>query len=152
MWRLEARPAPSRAMSYASPVIALVMTVVVAFVMFVALGADPVRGLQVFLIEPWNGARALSELALKSTSLVLCALGLALCYRSNVWNIGAEGQYLMGGIAAGGLAMWFTMNKVGMSNWAFMPLAALAIAVSKAAFWPGWMRISASSRIMKAPV
>ena len=40
MWRLEARPAPSRAMSYASPVVALVMTVVVAFVMFVALGAD----------------------------------------------------------------------------------------------------------------
>jgi simple sugar transport system permease protein len=134
MWRLEARPAPSSAMSYASPVVALVMTVVVAFVMFVALGADPVRGLQVFLIEPWNGARALSELALKSTSLVLCALGLALCYRSNVWNIGAEGQYLMGGIAAGGLAMWFTMNKVGMSNWAFLPLAALA-GMLGGAFW-----------------
>jgi len=134
MWRLEARPAPSRAMSYASPVVALVMTVVVAFVMFVALGADPVRGLQVFLIEPWNGPRALSELALKSTSLVLCALGLALCYRSNVWNIGAEGQYLMGGIAAGGLAMWFTMNKVGMSNWAFLPLAALA-GMLGGAFW-----------------
>jgi simple sugar transport system permease protein len=126
MWQLEARPAPSRFMSYASPVVALVMTVLVAFVMFVALGADPVRGLQVFLIEPWNGPRALSELALKSTSLVLCALGLALCYRSNVWNIGAEGQFLMGGIAAGGLAMWFTMHKIGMSNWAFFPLATLA--------------------------
>jgi simple sugar transport system permease protein len=71
---------------------------------------------------------------LGSLALVLCALGLALCYRSNVWNIGAEGQYLMGGIAAGGLAMWFTMNKVGMSNWAFMPLAALA-GMLGGAFW-----------------
>lgn len=126
MLQLEPRAEPSRLMGYASPVVALVMTVVVAFLMFVALGADPVRGLQVFLLEPLNGVRALSELALKSTSLVLCALGLALCYRSNVWNIGAEGQFLMGGVAAGGLAMWFTMHKVGVSNWAFFPMALVA--------------------------
>ena len=136
MWQLEARPQPSQAMRYASPVVALIITVVVAFVMFVALGTDPVRGLQVFLLEPLNGTRALSELALKSTSLVLCALGLALCFRSNVWNIGAEGQFLMGGVAAGGMAMWFTMNKIGVSNWAFLPVAMLA-GVLGGAFWAG---------------
>lgn len=126
MWRLEPRAEPSRLMGYASPVVALVVTVAVAFLMFVALGADPVRGLQVFLLEPLHGTRALSELALKSTSLVLCALGLALCYRSNVWNIGAEGQFLMGGVAAGGIAMWLTMHKVGVGNWAFFPIATAA--------------------------
>jgi ABC-type uncharacterized transport system permease subunit len=136
MWQLEARPQPSQTMRYASPVVALIITVVVAFVMFVALGTDPVRGLQVFLLEPLNGTRALSELALKSTSLVLCALGLALCFRSNVWNIGAEGQFLMGGVAAGGMAMWFTMNKIGVSNWAFLPVAMLA-GVLGGAFWAG---------------
>lgn len=136
MWQLEARPQPSQAMRYASPVVALIITVVVAFVMFVALGTDPVRGLQVFLLEPLNGTRALSELALKSTSLVLCALGLALCFRSNVWNIGAEGQFLMGGVAAGGMAMWFTMNKIGVSNWAFLSVAMLA-GVLGGAFWAG---------------
>jgi simple sugar transport system permease protein len=42
----------------------------------------------------------------------------------------------MGGMAAGGLAMWFTMNKVGMSNWAFLPMAMLA-GMAGGAFWAG---------------
>ena len=45
------------------------------------------------------------ELAVKATPLVLIALGLAVCFRSNVWNIGAEGQFIVGALAAGGVAM-----------------------------------------------
>jgi simple sugar transport system permease protein len=123
---LEPRPEPSRAMAWLSPVIALAITVVVAAALFVALGRDPVAGLRVFLWEPLNGARALSEVALKSTPLVLCALGLALCFRANVWNIGAEGQFLLGEIAGGGLALWFTANQIPIGRWGFFPLAILA--------------------------
>jgi simple sugar transport system permease protein len=136
MIRLEPRPAPSRLFVWLSPVLAFSFTVAVAAVLFLALGKDPVRGLAVFLIEPLNGARALSELGLKSTPLVLCAIGLALCYRSNVWNIGAEGQYLMGAIAAGGLAMWFTSEKIAVNPWAFFALAVGAGAAG-GAFWAG---------------
>lgn len=132
MLRLESRPEPSRVWSLGSPLFALAITLAVSFVLFAALGKDPVRGLQIFLLEPWNGARAISELALKSSTLLLCALGLALCYRSNVWNIGAEGQFLMGGVAAGGLAMWLTMNKVGIGDWGFFPLAVAAGALGGA--------------------
>ena len=139
MLRLEARPDASRFWRYASPVAALAITLLLSALLFVALGKDPVRGLQIFLIEPWNGTRAITELALKSTSLTLCALGLALCFRSNVWNIGAEGQFLAGGIAAGGVAMWLTMEKTGISNWAFFPIATIAGALGGAA----WASITA---------
>lgn len=105
MLKLEARPAPSKFMSIASPLMALAITVVLGVVLFILLGKDPLRGLQVFFIEPVKSAYALSELAMKATPLLLIALGLAVCFRSNVWNIGAEGQFILGAIFASGVAM-----------------------------------------------
>jgi len=134
MLRLEVRPAPSRLFAWLSPLLSLAITVAVAGLLFVALGKDPVRSLQVFLLEPFNGLRSLTELGLKATPLILCALGLALCFRSNVWNIGAEGQYLMGAIVAGGLALWITTHQLPIDRWAFLPLAVLAGAAGGAAW------------------
>ncbi|HUL58239.1 MAG TPA: ABC transporter permease [Anaeromyxobacteraceae bacterium] len=134
MIQLEVRPTPSRLMSVLSPVIALAFTVAVAAVLFAALGKDPVQGLRVFLVEPLRGARGLTELGLKATPLILCSLGLVLCYRSNVWNIGAEGQYLLGAITGGGLALWVTVAEVPMAPWAFFPLLVLAGALGGAAW------------------
>ena len=136
MLRLEPRSEVSKAWVYSSPVLALLITIGVAGLLFVALGKDPVRGLSIFLIEPWANLRGASEIALKSIPLILCALGLALCYRSNVWNIGAEGQLLMGAIFAGGLAMWATEAKQSFSPWVFMWLGMLAGAIG-GALWAG---------------
>ncbi len=122
MLRLEQRPSPSRLFTWLSPVLSLLITIAIASLLFLALGKDPVRGLSVFLIEPFNGLRAVTELALKSTPLILCALGLALCYRSNVWNIGAEGQFLIGGITGGGLALWFTTQQIAVPSGVFFVL------------------------------
>ena len=105
MLKLEARPNPSKLMSLASPVLALAITVVIGIGLFVLLGKDPVKGLQVFFVEPLKSLYALSELSIKATPLILIALGLAVCYRSNVWNIGAEGQFVVGALAAGWVAM-----------------------------------------------
>jgi simple sugar transport system permease protein len=123
-------------MGVLSPVIALAVTVAAGGALFVALGKDPVRVLSMFLVEPFNGVRALTELGLKCTPLVLCALGLGLCFRSNVWNIGAEGQFLVGAIAGGGLALWVTNASVALSPWAFFPLVVVAGAAGGAA-WAG---------------
>jgi ABC-type uncharacterized transport system permease subunit len=105
MFRLEARPEPSRFWSAASPLLALAITVLLGTLLFVALGKDPVRGLQVFFWEPINSGYRLGELMVKATPLLIIALGLAVCFRSNVWNIGAEGQFVIGAVAAGGVAL-----------------------------------------------
>ncbi len=103
--KLEARPQPSQFWSYGSPVLALLMTVFIGVILFVALGKDPIKGLEMFFWLPIKSGYALGELLVKATPLLIIALGLAVCFRSNVWNIGAEGQYIIGAICAGGVAL-----------------------------------------------
>ncbi len=105
VFKLELRPQASPVWSIASPLLALAITVVLGSLLFLALGKDPVRGLQMFFWEPVKSAYALGELMVKATPLLLIALGLAVCFRSNVWNIGAEGQFVLGAICAGGVAL-----------------------------------------------
>jgi simple sugar transport system permease protein len=105
MLKLERRPQPSELWRYGSPVLALILTVAMGIGLFVLLGKDPVRGLQMFFWEPLKSAYALGELMVKATPLLIIALGLAVAYRSNVWNIGAEGQFVIGAVAASGVAL-----------------------------------------------
>ena len=126
MLKLEPRPAPSKVMSLASPLIALALTAAVAAALFALLGKDPVRGLAIFFVEPLSGWRQVGEVMLKATPLVLCALGLAVCYRSNVWNIGAEGQFLLGAICGGGMALWLTNLGFTGPRGLWSPLVLLA--------------------------
>ena len=81
MIRLETRPQASKFWTYASPVLALLVTVVIGVLLFVALGKDPVRGLQVFFWEPIKSPYALGELMVKATPLLIIALGLSVCFR-----------------------------------------------------------------------
>jgi len=105
MIRLEARPAASHRMALVSPLLAIVATLVVGFVLFSALGRDPVAGFHAFFVAPLSTAYGVTELLLKAGPLMLIATGLAIGYRANVWNIGAEGQLLVGAIAGGGIAL-----------------------------------------------
>jgi ABC-type uncharacterized transport system permease subunit len=130
MLKLEARPQPSKLMSSASPVLALAITVVIGVGLFVLLGKDPIKGLGVFFYEPLKSLYALSELSIKATPLILIALGLAICYRSNVWNIGAEGQFVVGALAAGWVAM-----QAGPDTGRFIVAAILLAGVLGGMFW-----------------
>lgn len=105
MLRLELRAQPSGFWRYASPILALGITVLIGVLLFMVLGKDPIKGLSVFFWEPIKNVYALSELLVKATPLLLIALGLAVCFRSNVWNIGAEGQFVMGAVFAAGIAL-----------------------------------------------
>lgn len=105
MLKLEPRPLASRWWSYGSPILALAITVLLGVVLFMTLGKDPVKALLVFFWEPVRTPYALGELMVKTTPLLLIALGLAVCFRSNVWNIGAEGQFVIGAVTAGGVAL-----------------------------------------------
>jgi len=107
MLRLEPRAEASRLMSYASPLIAIVLMLIGGLVLFTVLGKNPVEGFKVFFINPISDLYGVAELFLKATPLMLIAIGLAVGFRANVWNIGAEGQLIVGGIAASAVALYF---------------------------------------------
>jgi general nucleoside transport system permease protein len=132
MLKLEPRAEASRFWSLASPILALAITVVIGVILFVALGKDPVRGLQVFFWEPIRSSYALGELMVKATPLLIIALGLAVCFRSNVWNIGAEGQYVIGAVVAGGVAL---LADKDASRW--IVLAVLLAGIAGGMLWAG---------------
>jgi len=107
MLRLERRAESSQLMSYASPLLAIILMLIGGLVLFSALGKDPIEGFRIFFIRPVSDLERISELFLKATPLMLIAVGLAVGFRANVWNIGAEGQYIMGGVAASAVALYF---------------------------------------------
>lgn len=103
--RLVRRATPSRSMVLAAPLIAITLTLLVGLAIFAFLGQSPLRAFRAFFIDPVSDVNGLCELLLKASPLCLIALGLAIGYRANIWNIGAEGQMYLGGIFATGLAI-----------------------------------------------
>lgn len=86
---------------------AALAVLLIGFVLFAAMDKDPWSALYTFFIEPVDTLYDVGELLLKASPIMLCAVGLAAGYRANVWNIGAEGQLVMGAIAGGGIALAF---------------------------------------------
>ena len=132
MIKLQARAQPSGFWTFASPLLALLITVLLGVLLFSLLGKDPVRALQMFFWEPIKSTYALGELVVKATPLLLIALGLAVCFRSNVWNIGAEGQYIMGAVCASGVAL---LAEKDTGSW--IVLAVILAGVLGGMLWAG---------------
>ena len=127
---LVARSEPARAMLWLSPLLAAALSVVAVGLLFAAFGRDPVQALGVLFIQPLSSTDNLAELVLKATPLLLCAIGIAIGVRANVWNIGAEGQFTMGAIAGGGIALAFG----GAGHWWLLPLM-IAAGIAGGAAW-----------------
>ena len=111
MIALEPRPQPSQAMAYATPVLAVVLTMLFGGVLFAILGKNPLDAITTIFWDPLFGEFAFfyrPQLLIKAAPLILIALGLSLGFRAGIWNIGAEGQYIIGAIfgAAVGLAFY----------------------------------------------
>jgi simple sugar transport system permease protein len=102
---LERRAERAATIAIASPLIAIALTLVTMSVLFVALGKNPIAALTVYFLDPLTDSYSLQEIAVKATPLVMIAIGLSLCYLANVWNIGAEGQFLIGAVAGSWLAV-----------------------------------------------
>ena len=114
---LEARAKPARVMLWASPLIAAAGSVVGVSILFAVLGRDPLAALNILFVAPLQTIDGLAELALKATPLLLCAIGIAVGCRAEVWNIGAEGQFTIGAICGGGVALAFGGND----SWWLLP-------------------------------
>ena len=134
MWRLERRPAPSPLWGWLSPLLATALALLAGGLMFAALGHDPLPALHAYFLEPLTSAWSLEELVVKATPLALIGVGLAVAYRANVWNIGAEGQFIMGAVAGSAIPVllpgWndpsallamLLLGAAGGAAWGFIP-------------------------------
>ncbi len=109
----------SRFWIYASPILAIILTLLTAAAVFAILGKEPLEALRVMWLDPLFGKRGFSELFIKASPLIMIAVGLSLGFRANIWNIGAEGQYIMGAIFATGVALLF-YNVESFPIWPLM--------------------------------
>jgi ABC-type uncharacterized transport system permease subunit len=107
LFRIEPRPVPSERMKFFSPLIAAALMLLSGLLIFILLGKNPVLAFHAFFIEPINDLYGLGELIIKASPLMLIGVGLAIGFKANIWNIGAEGQLAMGAIFGGGIALYF---------------------------------------------
>jgi simple sugar transport system permease protein len=110
---LERRPERSAVIAVASPLIAVALTVVTFVILFAIMGKNPLTAIYVYFIEPLTDPFTLQEIVVKATPLVMIAVGLALCYIANIWNIGAEGQFIVGAVCGSWLAVRTNGTDVG---------------------------------------
>ncbi len=128
------RGTPSATLRFFSPLIGLALAVITDAIMFSILGKNPVSALYVYFIEPLTEMWSIHELLIKAAPLILMGAGLSVCYLSNNWNIGAEGQFIMGALAGsifpvllGGLQGPFILPLmmlfaiIGGALWALIP-------------------------------
>lgn len=107
MIKLTPRTNPSPWLSLLSPVIAIAATLIMGALIFTVLGYNAGESLYQFFISPLSRLDRISDLVVKACPLIIIALGLVFCYRANIWNIGAEGQFILGALAAGAFALQF---------------------------------------------
>ncbi len=132
MIRLEKRPQPSRAWSLSTPLVAVLATMVFGGLLFAVLGKPPVEAIRTIFWEPLFGEFSFyyrPQLLVKGAPLVLIAIGLSLGFRAGIWNIGAEGQYIMGAIVGAGVGLAF----YPLEAWYIFPLMVIGGALG------GWI-------------
>jgi ABC-type uncharacterized transport system permease subunit len=137
MIRLEPRSDPSRLMVALTPVLAVLATMIAGGLLFVALGKNPFEAIRMIFWDPILGEFAFyyrGQILIKAAPLIMIALGLSFGFRAGIWNIGAEGQFIMGAVIGGatGLALYpldsfivfplmIVMGAFGGFIWAMVP-------------------------------
>ena len=119
---LEKRQNPSRFWLYATPVVAVVLTMIVGGLLFAAMGKNPFEVIRTIFWDPVFGQFAFylrGQLLVKAAPLILIAVGLSLGFRAGIWNIGAEGQYIMGAIFGAAFALAFYPSGPVEVSWLF---------------------------------
>ena len=109
MIRLEKRPQPSRIWTYLTPILAVILTMIFGGIMFSLIGSSPLEAIRTIfwdpLFHPQFAGFSRPQLLVKAGPLILIAIGLSIGFRAGIWNIGAEGQYIIGAICGAGVGL-----------------------------------------------
>ena len=125
MLTLERRAQPSKLWVYLTPIVAVICTMIAGGAMFALLGKDPVEAISTIFWQPLFGEFAFyyrPQLLIKAAPLILIAIGLSLGFRAGIWNIGAEGQYIIGALTGAGVGLAFYPHEA----WYIFPLMIMA--------------------------
>ena len=120
------RPSVSPVARAVAPVVAFVTAFLIAGFVIWLLGRSPIAAFEVYVTQPLTDPWALQELLVKATPLALIAIGLSYCFRANLWNIGAEGQFVIGAVFGGWLAL--ATNGAEAGAWVLPLMLALGVA------------------------
>jgi ABC-type uncharacterized transport system permease subunit len=126
MIQLEKRPMPSKLWSFLTPLVAVIVTMIAGGLLFAFLGKDPLIAIRTIFWDPIFGEFAFyyrGQLLVKAAPLILIAIGLSMGFRAGIWNIGAEGQYIMGAIFGAAMGLAFYPIE---ARWLIFPLMIIA--------------------------
>lgn len=130
LFRLEKRQEPSKLMLYVTPIAAVALTMVVGAIIFSLIGYNGIGAVREIFLTPLTNAYKWQDLGVKAAPLIIIGVGLSVAYRANVWNIGAEGQYIMGGLGG----TWVALATYGMIGPWILPLMILVGALAGMAY------------------
>ena len=125
LFQFEKRNAPSKPLIFATPFISIAVTVLLSSTMLLLQGKSLQTTFYAFFVEPFESTYAISEIFLKFGPLLLIAQALAIGFRAKIWNIGAEGQMIMGAILASSIPVYFTDSESPLLLPAMIILGAL---------------------------
>jgi simple sugar transport system permease protein len=132
MIKLEPRGERSTIMAYLSPLLAAFLTMLTGAILFTILGVDPVDALITILYVPISDTHGIAELCVKTAPILLCAIGLSVVFKAKIWNIGAEGQLLMGGL----FGSYIALQLIETEGFWVLPLVLVA-GIIGGMFWAG---------------
>jgi len=136
--KLEKRREPSMAMLVTTPVASVLLTMLIGIVVFDLLGIDGFKAVVDIFLSPLLVSYKWQDVAVKAAPLIIIALGLSMGNRAQVWNIGAEGQYVIGALCSAGVGIAF-----GQTGGVFVVLLMIAAGVAGGGLWaavPAWLR------------
>ena len=136
--KLEKRRDPSMAMLVTTPIASVLLTMLIGIVVFDLLGIDGFKAVVDIFLSPLLVSYKWQDVAVKAAPLIIIALGLSMGNRAQVWNIGAEGQYVIGALCSAGVGIAF-----GQTGGFFVVLLMIAAGVAGGGLWaavPAWLR------------
>jgi simple sugar transport system permease protein len=133
--RFERVLVPSRAATVLVPILSILLALIACGVVLLASGQNPFEVYRAMVQGSLGDRFAIAETLVKTIPLLLAGLGVSIAFRMQLWNIGAEGQFYLGAIAATGTALYLVPDwpavllipammiagLIGGGAWGFIP-------------------------------
>ena len=143
-WRIKLEPRleePSTQLSLGVTLGAVLVALTLGGIVIAAVGGDPFASYAHIAKASFGDIGVLSDTIVKATPIILTALACSIAFRMKLWNIGAEGQFIMGAFGASAIVLAPVLPEE-TSRWLFLPVMAMA-GMAAGAIWgyiPGYLK------------